>query len=125
MAIPDSSLAAPQIQSPELHYEPEMPLVGASPRETTYVPQTLVHRYSQQHFSQQPRSENTPQACRLRRKKQNVVHPRPGVLSGNECGEVPAEDGPQKQDAKRKKPGTKSHALYDSIFMKCAEQADL
>ena len=57
--------------------------------------------------------------------KQNVVYPYDGILFDHKkkwntdtCDSV---DGPWKHDAKWKKPDTKGHISYDSIYMKFQE----
>ena len=61
--------------------------------------------------------------------KQNVSHPYSGMLfddkkkwSTDTCYNM---DEPWKCYAKWKKPFTKEHTLYDSIWMKCPEQTNL
>lgn len=58
-------------------------------------------------------------------KDQNVVYPYSGILCSNRK-ERTADlchftDEPQKCDVEWKKPDTRNHILYDSIYMKCPE----
>ena len=52
--------------------------------------------------------------------KENMVYPNDGILFSNKK-EYYNIDEPWKYYTKWKKPVTKDHTLYDSIYMKCRE----